>query len=172
MTVLIGNLIPWRNKIREVGDDATGESAITRFHSEVDRLFERFFGESFWGSSRFFPEWRPWALSWTPSLDVSESEDAITVRAEVPGVDPKDIDISVSGDVLIISGEKKEEREERRENYYRAERSFGSFRRSIPLPASVDRDKISAEYEKGVLTVRLAKSEQAVAKRIPINLKK
>lgn len=169
--MLIGNLIPWRSKVREIGDETT-ESAITRFHSEVDRLFERFFGEPFWGGFRLLPGWRPWAAGWTPSLDVSETEEAVTVRAEVPGVDPKDIDISVSGDVLVISGEKREEREERHENYYRAERSFGSFRRSVPLPASVDRDKISAEYDKGVLTIRLAKSEKAVAKRIPVSVKK
>jgi HSP20 family protein len=105
-------------------------------------------------------------------LDVSDSADQIVVRAEVPGVDPKDFDISVSGDVLAICGEKREQSEERRGNVYRSERRFGSFRRSVRLPESVDADKIEAEYDKGVLTIRLSKSEKAVGRRIHVSLKK
>ena len=96
----------------------------------------------------------------------------LRVRAEVPGVEPKDFDISVSGDVLSISGEKKEESEERRGNVYRSERRFGSFRRHVRLPEAVDTDKIEAEYDKGILTIRLAKSEKVVGRRIPVSLKK
>ncbi len=170
--MLITNLIPWRNKVREVEHTGSTESAVTRFQSEVDRLFERFFGEPFWTPTRLFGDRWPWGGAFTPSLDVTETENEILVHVDLPGVDPKDLDISVSGDMLTISGERKEEHEERRENYYRAERMFGSFRRTIPLPASVNRDKITAEYDKGVLTVRLAKAEQAVAKRIPVSVKK
>ncbi len=169
--MLIGNLIPWRDKEREGlrADNGSIESALTHFHSEFDRLFERFFGEPIWGESRWLPEARPWA-DWLPSLDVSETENVITVRAEVPGVDPKGLDISVSGDLLVLSGEKRHETEEKREGYYHSERRFGSFRRTIPLPASVDQDKITAEYERGVLKIELPKSEKAVAKRIPVSV--
>lgn len=170
--MLIGNIIPWRGKDAEIkSDDVTSQSAITHFHSEVDRLFERFFGEPLWGG-RLTEGLRSWGSVVYPALDVSEQEDAITVRAEVPGMDPKDLDISVSGDVLVLSGEKKDESEERSESFYHSERSFGSFRRTIALPATVDRDKISADYEKGILTIHLAKSEKAVAKRIPVSVKK
>lgn len=164
----IGNMIPWRSK--EAGNDGGTDTAITKFHSEVDRLFERFFNEPFSGlGSR--AEARQWGSGWSPSIDIRESEHALTVKAELPGVDPEDLDISVSGDVLTISGQKSEKSEERREGYYHSERRFGSFRRSIPLPVAVNQDEISAEYERGVLTVSLPKSEKAVAKRIPVSTK-
>ena len=171
--MLIGNLIPWRSKVTESEASLpASRSAIGRFHSEVDRLFERFFTEPFFGEKDWLTTWRPWSTVWSPTLDVSESEDAITVKAELPGVDPKDIDLSITGDILTITGEKKEEREESRDGYFHTERWFGSFRRSIALPASVDREKVSAEYDKGVLTIRLEKTEAAVAKRIPVVVSK
>jgi len=165
MLTMIGNLIPWRGKVRD-DEDNGADTAITRFHSEVDRLFDQFFTEPF--GSRFAPSWR---AAW-PSLDISEKDDALIVTAEVPGVDAEDLDISVSGDVLTLSGEKREESEERREGFYHSERRFGAFRRTVPLPTAVDREKITAECRDGVLTIRLPKSEQAVAKRIPVSVKK
>lgn len=171
--MLLASLIPWRGKSRGSELDLpVTESVIDRFHAEVDRLFERFFREPFLGESRLLRELRSWTMAWSPSLDVTESEDGITVRAELPGVDPREIDVSLQGDVLIISGDKKEESEERREGYYHTERRFGSFRRSIALPAAVDQEKISAEYDQGVLSVRLQKSEKAAAKRIPVTVSK
>lgn len=166
----IGNLIPWRSKEVGSGDGGT-DTAITRFHSEIDRLFDRFFQEPFlgFGSS---PEPRSWGSGWSPSIDIRESEHQLTVQVELPGVDPDDLDISVSGDVLTISGQKREESEERREGYYHSERRFGSFRRTVPLPVAVDRDAIAADYERGVLTISLPKSEKAVAKRIPVSTKR
>lgn len=167
----LANLLPWRNKASDSDAEETG-SALARFHSEIDHLFERFFEDPLWGGSRQSPEWRGWAGAWSPSLDVSEAADEYVVRVEVPGVDAKDFDISVSGDVLSISGEKKEESKEHRGNVYRSERRFGSFRRAVRLPDAVDSDKIDAEYDKGVLTIRLAKSEKAAGRRIPVSLKK
>lgn len=138
--------------------------------SDLDRLFRRMLSEPFFGRNGWLSElsWNGWA----PSLDVNESEDAITVRVEVPGVDPKEIDVSVSDDVLIISGEKREESEERGDGFYHAERRFGSFRRSVALPAAIDSERVSAEYDKGVLTIRLEKSEKDVPKRIPVSVSK
>jgi len=167
----LANLLPWRNKLSDSGVEDTG-SALARFHSEIDDLFERFFDEPLWGGARLTPESQSWAGAWSPSLDISEGADEFVVRAEVPGVDVKDLDISVAGHVLSISGEKKEESKERRGNVYRSERRFGSFRRSVRLPDVVNADGIEAEYEKGVLTIRLAESEKALGRRIPVSLKK
>ncbi|UCC75134.1 MAG: Hsp20/alpha crystallin family protein [Gemmatimonadota bacterium] len=145
---------------------------MSRFHSDIDRLFERFFDEPFFGAGRLPSQLGSWAGTWSPSVDVSEGEDEITVCVELPGVDPKDIDVSLSGDALTVSGEKREESEERREGYYHVERRFGSFRRTVPLPAPVDEEKIVAEYDKGVLTVRIEKAAAATARRIPIQVAK
>lgn len=93
---------------------------------KIGRLWERFFGE--------LPTVEPFRREWTPSLDVSETKNNIVVKAEAPGVDPKDIDISLTGDVLTIKGEKKQEKEEKDQNYHWVERSYGVFARSVRLP--------------------------------------
>lgn len=171
--MLLARLVPWRGKTSGREEDApVRKAALSRFHSDVDRLFERFFDEPFLGQGRWPSQLNSWPDAWSPSIDVSEGEDAITVRVELPGVDPKDIDVSLSGDALTVSGEKREESEERRAGYYHAERRFGSFHRTVPLPAPVDKEKIAAEYEKGVLTVRIEKSAVATARRIPIQVGK
>ncbi len=167
----LANVLPWRSKESDSDVAETG-SALARFHSEIDHLFERFFEDPFWGGSRPTPELQSWAGAWSPSLDISEGSNEYVVRAEVPGVDPKDFEISVSGDVLSISGEKREESKERRGNVYRSERRFGSFRRHVKLPEAVDAERIAAEYDKGVLTIRLAKSQKTIGRRIPVSLKK
>jgi HSP20 family protein len=137
----------------------------TRFvRGEFDRVFDDMFGG-------IVPGLRPSGTGWVPSLDVRESDDEIRVEAEIPGVSAEDFDISVMDDVLSISGEKKEESEETGDNFHRKERRFGTFRRSIALPAGVDTEKISAEYNRGVLTVRLAKVEKAVPKKIEVSEK-
>jgi HSP20 family protein len=118
----------------------------------MDRVFEDFFGSRRWGLI-------PWEGEWTPAMDVAETEGEVVVKAEVPGIDPKEIDISLSGDVLTVKGEKKSEREEKKENYHLVERSYGSFLRSVTLPAAVNADKIEAHYEKGVLTITCPKGE-------------
>lgn len=171
--MLLARLIPWRGKSGGRQNDLpVRQAALSRFHSDIDRLFERFFDEPFLGQGWLPAQLGSWAGGWSPSVDVSEGDDAITVRMELPGVDPKDIDVSLSGDALTVSGEKKEESEERREGYYHAERRFGSFRRTVPLPAPVDQEKIAAEYDKGVLTVRVEKTAAATARRIPIQIAK
>ncbi len=171
--MLLARLIPWRGKTGgQEGSLPVRQAALSRFHSDIDRLFERFFDEPFFGAGRLLSQPGSWAGAWSPSVDVSEGEDAFTVRMELPGVDPDDIDVSLSGDALTVSGEKKEESEERRGGYCYAERRFGSFRRTVPLPAPVDQEKIAAEYDKGVLKVRIEKSAAATARRIPIQVAK
>lgn len=163
--MLMSTLIPWRSKDREEDNGAT--TALSRLHDEVDHLFSRFFDDPFGGTLGSTGD-----AVWAPLLDVSEMDDEIQVRAEIPGIDPKEFDISVTGNILTISGEKREESEERKGNVYRAERRFGSFRRSVTLPENVDTEKVSADYDRGVLTVHLPKSEKAVAKRIPVSVAK
>lgn len=164
------NLIPWKTRAPE--GEAEGfapTSSLARFRSEMDRLFDRFLSGPF-GRPELASMEPGWPMKWMPSLDVTESDDEVFVRAELPGVDPKKIDISVSGDLLTLSGEKKQEKEEKRGSYYHVERSFGSFRRSVRLPSSVDRDAVSAEFENGVLTIRMRKAEVEKPKRVPISV--
>jgi HSP20 family protein len=134
---------------------------VTRLRREMDRLWEDYFGSGRRGL-------QPLQTEFAPAVDVKETAEAVVVKAEVPGMDAKDINISVTGDVLTIKGEKKSEREEKEENYHLVERSYGSFSRSMVLPAAVDLDKIEAKYDKGVLTVTCPKKEGVKPKAIEI----
>jgi HSP20 family protein len=161
----IRDLVPWRRQ-RQVPVRWESERPWLSFQREMDRLFDEF--SRGWGTTlpaRFGEEWGVFS----PRVDVREGDDEIQVSAELPGLDADDVDVGISNDLLTISGEKKEETEERGENYYHAERSYGSFRRSIPLPAEVDADKVEAVFEKGVLTVTLPKIAGAeTRKRIAV----
>jgi len=134
---------------------------------EVDRLFDDFaggvwrspFGRSFFDIE---PVWRTQAaIGAMPAVDVAESDKAFEITAELPGMDEKNVEVKVADGVLTIKGEKQEEREEKKKDYYLNERSFGSFQRSFQVPSGVDTDKIEANYKKGVLTVTLPKSSEA-----------
>jgi HSP20 family protein len=134
---------------------------VSRLRREMDRLWDEFFGPA----RRAF---RPLEAEWAPAVDVSETPDKVVVKAEVPGMEAKDIDISLSGDVLTIKGEKKSEREEKKENYHLVERTYGSFARSLRMPVAVNADKIEATYKKGVLTISCPKKEEVKPKAIEI----
>jgi HSP20 family protein len=103
-----------------------------------------------------------------PAIDIADKADAIVIKAEVPGCKAEDIEISIYGSTMTISGEKKEHAEVQKENYYHVESRFGSFRRDLILPAEVDVDKVSAQYKDGILTVTMPKAEKAKAKRIKV----
>ena len=109
----------------------------------------------------------------SPDIDVAESDNGIEITAEVPGVDEKDIDVTVRQDMLTIRGEKKAEKEEKRKDYHLVERRYGSFQRSIPLPTGTDPDKVTARFEKGVLHITVPKPTEARsgARRISISSK-
>jgi HSP20 family protein len=132
----------------------------TSLRQEIERLFDRFVE----------PGWMqmPALGDWEPKVDVSETKDAVVVRAEVPGVDQKDIGLSLQEGVLTIKGEKEEEKEEKDKRYHRVERSYGAFARAIRLPAAVDSSKVSATFKDGVLTVTLPKTAAAKGTAIPI----
>jgi len=135
------------------------------FRSEMDRLFDRFgSGFGFPSLRRMFdiePGWRSSFTFSTPAIDMSEDEKAYKISAELPGIDTRDIDVSVSGDMLVVKGEKRQEKEEKDKNYHFSERSYGSFQRAFELPASVDRNKVAADFSKGVLTITLPKTVEA-----------
>ncbi len=134
-----------------------------RMRRDMDRFWDSFFE----GAPRRRGEERG---EWLPSLDVSETKNELVVKAEVPGMDAKDIDISLSDGVLTIKGEKKQEKEEKEADYHLVERSYGSFTRSIQLPKEVQSDKISASYKDGILRIALPKSEEAKKKEIKIKV--
>ncbi len=133
---------------------------LSTLRREMDRLMERFFGEPL-GPERS-------AGMWSPRTDVTETKDSVTIKAELPGLEAKDVEVSLSGDMLTIKGEKKQEKEEKDEHHHLVERSYGAFSRMVRLPAPVAADKIKATFKNGVLTVTLPKTEDAKQKAIPI----
>jgi HSP20 family protein len=138
-----------------------GLGSLGKANRDFDSLLSRFFrgGElpAWSGEERFVPK-----------VDVKETEGAIEVTAEVPGLKPEDIELTLTGDVLTLRGEKKSEREEKEEGFHLVERSFGSFQRSFRLPVEVDRTKLAATHKDGVLTVTLPKAAEAGTARIEV----
>ncbi len=131
----------------------------------MDRLFEEAFAPI--ERTRVVESW---AL--VPRVDMYETDDAVVVKATIPGVKPEDLEITVTGNVLTIKGEIKEEEKEEGANYIRQERLFGSFRRDLTLPVDVNVDKAEAVFENGILTLRLPKVEEAKPKRLTIKKSK
>jgi HSP20 family protein len=146
-------------------------TVLTRFYPyrELNTLQDRvnrLFHESFSGA-------RDESLatsSFAPAVDVYEDEHNVTLKIEVPGIDEKDIDVRVENNTLTVHGERKFEKEEKEENYRRVERQYGSFSRTFTLPNTVDTESVSADYEKGVLKIKLAKKAEAKPKQIKVNV--
>ena len=109
------------------------------------------------------------ATAWSPAVDIFETETSIVVKAEVPGVDRNDIELSLENNVLTLKGDRQFEKEAKDENYHRIERSYGGFTRSFSIPAVVDEAEIKADYKDGVLTIVLPKTERAKPKQIKID---
>lgn len=107
---------------------------------------------------------------WCPAVDVTESEKELVVSADLPGIDPQQVEITVQENILTLSGERKAESESKDESYHRVERAYGSFTRSFVLPSTVDETKVSAEYKDGVLRVHLPKREEAKPRKIDVKL--
>ncbi len=148
------SLIPWKKKPNR---------EMVNLRRDFNFLVEKFFGEPAFAIPRsFFDE------TWYPNVDVSEGKKDIIVKAELPGVDKEGIEIYVDGRRLTIRGEKKHEKEESGEHYHRVESTFGSFTRTIELPADVDDSKVDANYKKGVLKITLKKAKGAETKKIKI----
>ena len=159
------SLIPFRTK-RTGGMEGGGLATLADFRNEMNRLFEGFFSRPAALAPAWFDTMEPG--QWIPAIDLSETESQIRVRAELPGIDPKDVDVSVSGDRLVISGEKKSSSEEKGEGWSHCESHYGAFSRAIPLPESVDPAKVTARYDKGVLMVELTKSPSSTSRKVPV----
>jgi HSP20 family protein len=134
-----------------------------RMRREMGRFWDSFFDG---GLRRRIEE----GGEWLPSLEVAEKKNELVVIAEVPGMEPKDIDISLSDGVLTIKGEKKQEKEEKEADYHLVERNYGAFTRSVRLPKEVQSNKINASYKDGILKITLPKSEEAKKKEIKIKV--
>jgi HSP20 family protein len=128
--------------------------------SEVNRLFDTFFGG---GPAN------GWLRRWVPPMDLVETDDHLVLRADLPGLDGDDVNIEVKDGVLTVSGERRSEHEEKADGYYRVERAFGGFSRSMTLPEHVDADRISASFDKGVLEIRIPKPEERKPHRVEIS---
>jgi len=140
----------------------TPAQGFTSFRREMDRLFERFW-EGDW--DRF-----PQIGEWTPALDMVEDKESITVKLDVPGMEPGDLHITFQDDALTVRGETRTEKEEKDKTYYRSERSYGSFTRVIRLPASCETGKANATFKNGVLNIVMPKVPAAKGTEIPIKV--
>jgi HSP20 family protein len=161
------SFLPLKRRGDKMAVRRENDSPVMAIQNEMNRLFDQFFADPFTmlpiASSRF-------GADFTPRVDVSESDTATVVTAELPGMDEKDIQIEIDRDALVISGEKKNETEEKSKNYHRIERSFGSFQRVIPLMNEVDDEKVEAIFKNGILTVTIPKpvSSQKTTRKISI----
>ena len=139
---------------------------LSSLQSEMNRLFNTFFdtptttGGGNGGAVR----------RWIPSMDLVETEEHFVLRADLPGLSEEDVSIELEDNVLTVSGERRAEHEEKKEGFYRVERSFGQFRRSLTLPEGVDADKIAATFDKGVLEVRIPKPEERKPRKVAIQV--
>jgi HSP20 family protein len=132
---------------------------LDSLQSDMNRLFDRFFeGRAANGISR----------RWIPAMDLLETEDHLVLRGDLPGMTEDDVDIEIKDNVLTVSGERKAEHEDKGEGYHRVERSFGSFSRSLTLPAGVDAGQVEASFDNGVLEVRIPKPAEAKPTRVQI----
>lgn len=139
---------------------------------QMDRLFEDFFGRRFgpWWPSIRLPETRLFETEMSPSLDIFEDKNEVVVKAELPGMGKEDVNVNVTENTITISGEKKKEEKVEKKDYYRFERSFGSFSRSFHLPAEVQTDKVKATFKNGVLEIRMPKTEEAKKKKMKVKI--
>jgi len=137
----------------------------------TERGFDRLFRDAF---SSVLPvrEGELPTRAWAPAVDICENENNLVLKAELPGVDPKDVEVRVEDNTLYLKGERKFEKDTKEENYHRIERSYGSFARSFALPNSIDAEKVAAEYQDGLLTLTLPKREETKPKTIKINISK
>mgnify|MGYP003288634841 CR=1 FL=1 len=136
---------------------------LVSFQDEMNRMFNQFFRggngeEAGWG-----------LRTWTPPVDIYETDDALVLKAELPGVSKDEVSVEVHQNTLILRGQRKHEAEVKEENYHRVERAYGTFQRSFVLPTMVDQDKVQATFKDGVLELHLPKSEAAKPRRIAIH---
>ncbi len=154
-------LMPWKKR-SALPERRRSEDPFDVLHREINELFDGYY-RGFGSLGR--------RMAGSMGFEVSETDDEIRVKAELPGMDENDITVELEEDMLVIRGERKEEKEAKKRNYHVSEMSYGGVHRSIPLPARIDREKAKAKFKRGVLTLTLPKTEAAKAqrKRIPVS---
>jgi len=135
---------------------------LDTFQTDMNRLFDSFFGRREGGGNGSY------GRRWIPAMDLVETDDALVLRADLPGLDRDDIEIEVKDNVLTVSGERKADHEEKGEGFYRVERAFGRFSRSLDLPRGIDASGVKADFEQGVLEVRIPKPEERKPTKVEI----
>jgi HSP20 family protein len=162
------NNLPLKRRGDKMAIRRENESPVMAIQNEMNRLFDNFFSDPF--DLTPIAALRPLPAEFSPRVNVSETDKAMQVTAELPGMEEKDIQISLEQECLVLTGEKKSESEETGKNFHRYERSYGSFQRVIPLVSEIKEDKVEATFKNGVLTIILPKAESAVkaAKKISI----
>lgn len=138
---------------------------LENLQRQMNQLFDFSIARNPWGDTALL------GGQWTPAVDVYDSKDNLLVKAELPGLTKDEIEVSIHDGNLVLKGEKRKDTEIKEENYFKTERFYGSFFRTIPLPAAVDANKVDAKYQDGVLTLKLAKKEEAKPKQITIDVK-
>ena len=160
------NIMPWRRN-RDTSLAREEDRPLVELHQRMNDLFDSFFEG--WGLPGQTSAAKPWSLS--PHVDVSETDDEVRVAAELPGMDEKDIEVTLENGLLTIRGQKKQESEQKKRNYHLVECSYGEVHRMIPLPADVDEEKTKASFKKGVLTVTVPKTADAKSHQRKIDIR-
>jgi len=161
-------LVPWRRHRKPLTQEL-GDDWLMPLHQQIDRVFADFLGGDFPRLGR-----SPWNGGFSPDMDVSETDRQLEVTAELPGLDDKDVEVTLADGVLTVRGEKRSEtrEEDKDRNHYRLERTYGAFRRSFQLPPEVDDDGVSANFDKGILKITLAKKKPAESATRKIEVRK
>jgi HSP20 family protein len=153
---MMGEMTPWRNPF----------SSLTSFRRDMDELFNRFFGD--W--ERAGTPWAPMNGGYAPRIESYVDGNTLHVKADLPGIDPKEVEIAVEGNLLTLKGERKAQQEVKEDNYLRQEVQYGSFVRTLTLPEGVKADDVHATYHNGVLDVTIPLPDSLVAKKVPIQI--
>jgi HSP20 family protein len=160
----ITDLLPWKKEEQKsLAERRTEQDPFLALQDEMNRMFDSFFEDPRRSTSRL--------AAFMPHMDVSENDKEVTVTAEIPGMDENDIQVTYHKGTLVISGEKRDDHQEKSSRYHRIERTYGSFRREVAMPCEVEEDKITATFKKGVITVVLPKSTrpEVLGKRIVVS---
>lgn len=162
------NILPLRRRGNTMPTRRENESPVMAIQNEMNRMFDQFFNDPFTMLS--IPTMQS-SANFMPRIDVSETDESMIVTAELPGIEEKDVQITLEKDALVISGEKKTDVEEKGKNYHRVERSYGSFQRVIPLVDEIQEEKVEASFKNGVLNITLPKTQAAAKKTHKIEIK-
>lgn len=157
----IKDLIPWNKTNRELAVRREAANPLDQFRREMDQLFNGFLSD--WPVRTNLMEHQ--LGTFVPEIDVAETDKEVRVTAELPGMEQKDIDVTLTESVLTIKGEKREEHDEEKGDFFRSERRYGMFERSVALPNGLDAEKAKASFKKGVLKITLPKTAEAQSNR-------